>query len=86
MEISKKGTLYKFRFQKQLGVLLGEVEAMVRKKKVMSAIEMEQWLLSKGAVLVTEEMKKKPWYGKAIALPACFNEVELTPKREDHGN
>lgn len=49
---------------------------MVRKKKVMNAIEMEQWLLSKGAVPVSEEMKKKPWYGKAIALPVCFSEKE----------
>jgi len=53
---------------------------MVRKKKVMSAIEMEQWLLSKGAVPVSEEMKKKPWYGKAIALPSCFSEAEWGSK------
>jgi hypothetical protein len=49
----------------------------------MNAIEMERWLLSKGAVPVSEEMKKKPWYGKAIALPVCFSEAELTPKREE---
>jgi hypothetical protein len=53
---------------------------MVRKKKVMSAIEMERWLLSKGAVPVSEEMKKKPWYGKAIALPACFSEADRDSK------
>jgi hypothetical protein len=46
----------------------------------MSAIEMEQWLLSKGAIPVTEEMKKKPWYGKAIALPVCFSEAERGSK------
>ena len=46
----------------------------------MSAIEMEQWLLSKGAVPISEEMKKKPWYSKAIALPECFSEAESGPK------
>ena len=55
---------------------------MVRKKKVMNAIEMEQWLLSKGAVPVSEEIKKKPWYGKAIDLPVCFSEAERVSKPE----
>ena len=53
---------------------------MVRTKKVMNAIEMERWLLSKGATPVSEEMKKKPWYGKAIALPTCFSGEEMGSK------
>ena len=48
----------------------------------MNAIELERWLLSKGAVPVSEEMKKKPWYGKAIVLPVCFSEAERVLKPE----
>jgi hypothetical protein len=42
---------------------------MGRKKKVMNAVELEQWLISKVAVPITEEMKKKPWYDQAIQMP-----------------
>lgn len=36
---------------------------MVRRRK-MTAQEMEKWLLSQGAIAVTEEMKKEPWSTK----------------------
>ncbi|MBI4596456.1 MAG: hypothetical protein HY730_08795 [Candidatus Tectomicrobia bacterium] len=49
---------------------------MARKRKVMNAMELEKWLLSKGAVPVSEEMKKKPWYNAAIELPSCFSKEE----------
>jgi len=30
--------------------------------KIINAKEMEKWLLKKGAVPVSKEIKKKPWY------------------------
>jgi len=44
---------------------------MARRKK-MTAEEMEKWLLSQGAMPVTEEMKKEPWYAEASKLPSCM--------------
>ena len=50
---------------------------MVERKKIMNAEEMERWLLKKGAVPVSEEIKKKPWYKGVSKLPSCLklNEV-----------
>jgi len=38
----------------------------------MTPLEMENWLLSQGAIPVTEEMKKEPWYAEASKLPPCM--------------
>jgi hypothetical protein len=38
----------------------------------MTPVEMEKWLLSQGAIPVTEEMKKEPWYAEASRLPPCM--------------
>ena len=38
----------------------------------MNAEEMEKWLLSQGAMPVTEEMKKEPWYAEVSKLPPCM--------------
>jgi hypothetical protein len=55
---------------------------MGRKKKVMNAEELEQWLISKGAVPVSDEMKKKPWYNKAIQMPPCFDKEDRKSSRQ----
>jgi len=41
-------------------------------RKKMNAEEMEKWLLSQGAMPVTEEMKKEPWYAEVSKLPPCM--------------
>jgi len=41
--------------------------------KIMNAKEMEQWLLKKGAVPVSKEIKKKPWYKEVSKLPNKTN-------------
>jgi len=38
----------------------------------MNAEELERWLLNKGAVPVTEEIKKNLWYGAVCKLPPCM--------------
>jgi len=43
----------------------------------MNAEEMEQWLLKKGAVPVTKEIKKKSWYKEVSKLPPCFKLSEV---------
>jgi len=47
----------------------------------MTPLEMEKWLLSQGAVPVTEEMKKEPWYAEASKLPTC-----MAPEIKRRGN
>ena len=61
---------------------IAKVEKMGRKKKVMNAEELEQWLISKGAVPVSDEMKKKPWYNKAIQMPPCFDAEDRKSNRQ----
>ena len=43
----------------------------------MNAEEMEQWLLKKGAVPVTKEIKKEPWYKEVSKLPPCIRLSEV---------
>lgn len=40
---------------------------MARRKK-MTAEEMERWLIDQGAIPITEEMRKEPWYAEASKL------------------
>ncbi len=48
----------------------------------MNAQEMEEWLLSQGAIPVTEEMKKEPWYEEVSKLPPCMlREAQESKKR-----
>jgi len=42
------------------------------KRKKMNAREMEKWLLSQGAIPVTDEMKKEAWYEEVSKLPPCM--------------
>ena len=42
----------------------------------MNAEEMEQWLLEKGAVPVSKEIKKQPWFKEASKLPPCLSPSE----------
>jgi hypothetical protein len=52
---------------------------MAQRKK-MNAQEMEEWLLSQGAIPVTDEMKKEPWYEEVSRLPSCMvKEVKSPP-------
>ena len=39
-----------------MGALPGKVAEMVKRAKIMNGREMEQWLIKKGAVPVTEEV------------------------------
>jgi len=50
---------------------------MVKRKKIMNAKEMEQWLLKKGAVPVSKEIKKKPWYKEVSKLPSCLKATKV---------
>ena len=45
---------------------------MVKRKKVMNAREMERWLIKKGAVSVSEQTKKEPWFKEVSKLPPCL--------------
>ena len=45
---------------------------MVKRKKVMNAREMEEWLIKKGAVPVSNETKKEPWFKEMSKLPPCL--------------
>lgn len=45
---------------------------MVKRKKVMNAREMEQWLINKGAVPVSNQTKKEPWFKEMSKLPPCL--------------
>ena len=45
---------------------------MVKRKKVMNAREMERWLIKKGAVAVSEQTKKEPWFKEVSKLPSCL--------------
>ena len=51
---------------------------MVERKKVMNAKEMEQWLLKKGAIPVTKEIKKKSWYKEVSELPTCMEQGKVS--------
>ena len=53
---------------------------MEKIKRRMTGKELERWLLKKGAVPVTEEMKKEPWYEEMSKLPPCFTEHEQEAK------
>ena len=50
---------------------------MVKRKKIMNAKEMEQWLRRKGAVPVSKEIKKKPWYKEVSKLPTCLKATKV---------
>ena len=41
--------------------------------------EMEKWLLSQGAMPVTEEMKKESWYAEVSKLPPCMTLEKKQP-------
>jgi hypothetical protein len=45
---------------------------MAKRKKVMNAREMEQWLIKKGTVSVSEQTKKEPWFKEVSKLPPCL--------------
>ena len=49
---------------------------MGTRKKIMNAVELEKWLLNRGAVPVTKEIKEKPWYKEVSKLPSCMREKE----------
>jgi len=51
---------------------------MAKRKKVMNASEIEQWLLGKGAAPVTEEMKETAWYKEVSKLPPCMPRKKLS--------
>jgi hypothetical protein len=57
---------------------------MVKRKKIMNAKEMEQWLLKKGAVPVSKEIKKKPWYKEVSKLPSCLRPGEVAEDSSDY--
>ena len=40
--------------------------------KIVNAREMEQWLVKNGAVLISKEIKKEPWFREVSKLPALF--------------
>jgi len=50
---------------------------MVERTKVMTPREMEQWLLNKGAVPVSNKTKKEPWFKEVSKLPPCFKPGEV---------
>ena len=50
---------------------------MVERKKVMNAREMEQWLVKKGAVPISKEIKKEPWFREVSKLPPCLKPSEV---------
>ena len=56
---------------------------MVKRKKIMNAKEMEEWLRKKGAIPVSKEIKKKPWYKEVSKLPACLKPTKVA---EDASN
>ena len=38
---------------------------------------MEQWLVEKGAVSVSKEIKKEPWFREVSKLPPCLKPSEV---------
>jgi len=50
---------------------------MVKRKKIMNAKEMEEWLRKKGAVPVSKEIKRKPWYKEVSKLPSCLKPTKV---------
>jgi hypothetical protein len=57
---------------------------MGKRKKIMNAEEMEQWLLKKGAVPVTEKTKKESWYKEVSKLPLCLKQSEVAEGPSDY--
>ena len=49
----------------------------------MNAKEMEEWLRKKGAVPVSKEIKRKPWYKEVSKLPSCLKPTKVA---EDASN
>ena len=45
---------------------------------------MEQWLLKKGAVPVTKEIKKKRWYKEVSKLPPCLKQGKVAEDPSDY--
>ena len=43
----------------------------------MNAREMEQWLVKKGAVPISKEIKKEPWFREVSKLPPCLKSSEV---------
>ena len=43
----------------------------------MDSREMEQWLVKKGAVPVSKEIKKEPWFREVSKLPPCLKPSEV---------
>jgi len=54
---------------------------MEKRKRRMTGKELERWLLKKGAVPITEEMKKEPWYEEMSKLPSCFTDHVVIPAK-----
>ncbi len=52
--------------------------------KIMNAKEMEQWLLKKGVVPVSKEIKKEPWYKEVSELPTCMKSSEVAEDSPDY--
>jgi hypothetical protein len=52
----------------------------------MNAIEMEQWLISKGAVPVSEEFKKQPWYKELCMLTPCLKRHQVAINASEYGS
>lgn len=50
----------------------------------MNAKEMEQWLLKKGAIPVSEKIKKGPWYKEVSKLPPCLKTGEVAESPSDY--
>jgi len=50
---------------------------MVERKKIMNAKEMEQWLVKKGAVPISKEIEKEPWFREMSKLPPCLKPGEV---------
>ncbi len=57
---------------------------MVKRKKIMNAKEMEQWLLKKGAVPVSKKTKKEPWYKEVSKLPPCLKQGKVAEDPSDY--
>ena len=54
---------------------------MVERKKVMNVKELESWLVNKGAIPVTDEIRKQPWYGTVCKLPPCMIDRKSLPQQ-----
>ena len=59
---------------------------MAKRKKIMNAEEMEKWLRKKGAIPVTKEIEKKPWYKEVSELPPCMEPSEVAEEPSGYEN